>query len=369
MSTNQVIYPALFEIHMALGAKTHEFGGWEMPMEYANGGVVAEHTATRERVAIFDVSHLGTALIKGNKAKAELNKIFTNDLNRITSQQAQYTMLLTKAGGVIDDIFVYLRNDEEIFIIPNASNADQVLAILKENLPSNLTITNLHREISILAIQGPKSKELLTKINLPVDIDYLSFLDVPYKSTTLTVCRTGYTGEWGYELLVQSEVVKDLWQDLLSAGADFGVMPAGLGARDTLRTEMGYPLHGQDITKNISPNEAGLMWAVGLNKESFLGKLAVESEKIRGPKRKAFGLIAVDRAIPRSEMKVFLDKQLNEEVGVITSGTFAPTLKQGIALALLDSKLNLAQSVYVDVRGRTMEFKLVKPPFVESHVR
>lgn len=338
-------------------------------MEYESGGVVAEHTATRERVAIFDVSHLGTALIKGAKAKDELNKIFTNDLNRISPQQAQYTMLLTEAGGVVDDIFVYLRSDDEVLIIPNASNANQVLTILKQILPSTLTIKNLHKEISILAVQGPKSKALLAKMNLPSDIEYLTFVDVDYKSNLLTVCKTGYTGEWGYELLVASENVQDLWRELLIAGQEFGVMPAGLGARDTLRTEMGYPLHGQDITKNISPNEAGLMWAVGLNKKSFLGKLAVESEKIRGPKRKSFGMLAIDRAIPRSKMKVFLDKEFHEEIGIITSGTFSPTLKQGIALALLDSSIKTVQSVYVDVRGRAMEFKLVKPPFVNSHVR
>lgn len=369
MSSNQVIYPTLFQSHLALGAKTHEFGGWEMPLEYSGGGVVAEHTATRERVAIFDVSHLGTALIKGANAKEELNKIFSNDLNRINHNQAQYTLLLTEAGGIVDDIFVYLVSDDEVLIVPNASNSDQVLQILTAQLPSTLTITNLHKEISILAVQGPKSKALLAKLNLPGGIEYLSFTKAEYKSHQITVCRTGYTGEWGYELLIPSEIVNELWSELLKQGEAFGVLPAGLGARDTLRTEMAYPLHGQDISKSISPVEAGLMWAVGLNKEFFIGKLAVESEKIRGPKRKSFGLLAVDRAIPRGGMKVFSDSDLKQELGEITSGTFSPTLKQGIALALLDSKVKIDQAIYVDVRGRAAEFKVVKPPFVPSHVR
>lgn len=369
MTSHQVIHPALYQLHLELGAKTHEFGGWEMPMEYAAGGVVAEHTATREKVAVFDVSHLGTALLKGSGAKNELNKIFTNDLNRITPGQAQYNLLLTNAGGIVDDIFVYLKSEDEVLIIPNASNSDQVLNILRENLPSQIEIKNLHKEISILAIQGPKSKAVLQKMNLPAGIDYLSFVESEFNNQSITVCRTGYTGEWGYELLIPSSTVKEFWALLFEAGKEFEIVPAGLGARDTLRTEMGYPLHGQDITKSISPVEAGLMWAVGLNKESFLGKLAVESEKIRGPKRKAFGLLAIDRAIPRGEMKVYLDEQFKEEVGVITSGTFSPTLKQGIALALLDSKLKLEQTVYVDVRSRAMKFQVVKPPFVPSHVR
>lgn len=369
MTSNQVIHPALYKTHLQLGAKTHEFGGWDMPMEYGATGVVAEHTATREKVAVFDVSHLGTALLKGSGAKNELNKIFTNDLNRINPGQAQYNLLLTDAGGIVDDIFVYLKNDDEILIIPNASNSNEVLSILREHLPKEIEITNLHQEISILAVQGPNSKSLIQKMNLPADIEYLSFVESEFNKQKVTVCRTGYTGEWGYELLIPSNVVSDFWSKLLETGKEFDLVPAGLGARDTLRTEMGYPLHGQDITKSISPVEAGLMWAVGLNKETFLGKLAVESEKVRGPKRKAFGLLAIDRAIPRMEMKVYLDEQFKEEVGVITSGTFSPTLKQGVALALLDTKLTLDQTVFVDVRSRAMKFKIVKPPFVPSHVR
>ncbi len=369
MSTQEVIYPALYEIHLSLGAKTHEFGGWEMPLEYAAGGVVAEHTATRERVAIFDVSHLGTALIKGVGASDALNKIFTNDLNRLMPNQAQYTLLLTEGGGVVDDIFVYLKSKDEVLIIPNASNAEQVLNILDQLLPKEITVTDLHKEISIIAVQGPKSKNLLAKLGLNSDIEYLSFQEVNYEGDVITLCRTGYTGEWGYEILVSSNNAAKLWQDLLAKGGEFEILPAGLGARDTLRTEMGYPLHGQDITKSISPIEAGLSWAVGFDKKEFVGKLAVESERVRGPKRKAIGLVAIDRAIPRAGMKVYKDEKLTLEIGLITSGTFSPTLKQGIALALLDSKTKMDQNVFVDVRGRALEFELKKAPFVPSHVR
>ena len=203
-------------------------------------------------------------------------------------------------------------------------------------------------------------------LDLPTDLEYMSFKDVSWKQTQITVCRTGYTGEKGVEVLIPAQDAEKFFDEVLKVGEKYGAKPVGLGARDTLRTEMGYPLHGQDISLNISPLEAGLNWAVILDKETFIGKSALVKEKADGVKRKLFGLKAIERAIPRGHMKVMKD---GKEIGEITSGTFSPTLKAGIALALLESSIKLGDKVVVDVRGRTSEFEVVKPPFVSPKVR
>jgi len=363
----ELIHSPLHEIHVGLGAKFAAFGGWDMPLEYAGSGVVAEHLNTRSNLGIFDVSHLGTAIIKGPNAARSLNDILTNDINRINPGQAQYSMILNEEGKVVDDLIIYLKSSDEVLIIPNAGNATEVLAIIRKNLPTEIEVINLHQEIAIIAIQGPKSLALIKDLNLDSDLDYLSFKDSNFDGYPITICRTGYTGEFGFEVLVGKENVKDFWHKLFAQGEKYGIKPVGLGARDTLRTEMGYPLHGQDISLNISPLEAGLGFAVITSKPKFIGKAAIEAEKKSGVKRKLFGIKAIERAIPRSHMNVF---DVNDtEIGEITSGTFSPTLKQGIALALLDIKTQIFDKVFVDVRGKKIAFEVTKPPFVESKVR
>ncbi len=363
----ELIHSTLHEIHVGLGAKFAAFGGWDMPLEYAGSGVVAEHLNTRSNLGIFDVSHLGTAIIKGPNAARSLNDILTNDINRINPGQAQYSMILNEEGKVVDDLIIYLKSSDEVLIIPNAGNATEVLAIIRKNLPTEIEVINLHQEIAIIAIQGPKSLALIKDLNLDSDLDYLSFKDSNFDGYPITICRTGYTGEFGFEVLVGKENVKDFWHKLFAQGEKYGIKPVGLGARDTLRTEMGYPLHGQDISLNISPLEAGLGFAVITAKPKFIGKAAIEAEKKFGVKRKLFGIKAIERAIPRSHMKVFDEN--DTEIGEITSGTFSPTLKQGIALALLDIKTQISDKVFVDVRGKKIAFEVTKPPFVESKVR
>ena len=350
-----------------MGAKFAPFGGWQMPLEYTGSGVLAEHNATREAIGLFDVSHLGTATLIGENAAAQLNKILTNDINRIKPGQAQYSTLLSEEGTVIDDLIVYLRSKDEVLIIPNASNSTKVLEIIKSNISKDIEIRNLHQDIAIIAIQGPKSFELVNDLGLPTDMQYMAFKDVSFMGQPITICRTGYTGEKGFELLIPAQVAINIWDEIISKGQKYGAKAVGLGARDTLRTEMGYPLHGQDISLNISPLEAGLAWAVNLEKPNFLGKDALVKEKVNGIKRKLVGIKAVERAIPRSHMRVLdLDKK---DIGEITSGTFSPTLKSGIALALVDSKIEINDKVFVDVRGNSLEFVVTKPPFVESKVR
>ena len=350
-----------------MGAKFAPFGGWQMPLEYTGSGVLAEHNATREAIGLFDVSHLGTATLIGENAAEQLNKILTNDINRIKPGQAQYSTLLSEDGTVVDDLIVYLRSKDEVLIIPNASNSTKVLEIIKGNISKDIEVNNLHQDIAIIAIQGPKSFELVNDLGLPTDMQYMAFKDVSFLGQPITICRTGYTGEKGFELLIPVQGAINIWDEIISKGQKYGAKAVGLGARDTLRTEMGYPLHGQDISLNISPLEAGLSWAVNLEKSNFVGKDALLKEKANGIKRKLVGIKAVERAIPRSHMRVLdVDKK---DIGEITSGTFSPTLKSGIALALVDSKIEINDKVFVDVRGNSLEFVVTKPPFVESKVR
>ena len=350
-----------------MGAKFAPFGGWQMPLEYTGSGVLAEHNATREAIGLFDVSHLGTATLIGENAAEQLNKTLTNDISRIKPGQAQYSTLLSEHGTVVDDLIVYLRSKDEVLIIPNASNSTKVLEIIKGNISKDIEVNNLHQDIAIIAIQGPKSFELVNDLGLPTDMQYMAFKDVSFMGQPITICRTGYTGERGFELLIPAQGAINIWDEIISKGQKYGAKAVGLGARDTLRTEMGYPLHGQDISLNISPLEAGLSWAVNLEKSNFLGKDALLKEKANGIKRKLVGIKAVERAIPRSHMRVLdVDKK---DIGEITSGTFSPTLKSGIALALVDSKIEINDKVFVDVRGNSLEFVVTKPPFVESKVR
>lgn len=351
----------LFARHAAAGAKTADFGGWDMPIEYV--GVVAEHTAVREAAGIFDVSHMGKVRVHGPGAVGFLNSVLANDLDRIDAGQAQYSMLLNDAGGVVDDLIVYRWADDEMFIIPNASNAASVVAELRRLAPAEITVDDHHLDHGIIAVQGPRSADVLNAIGMPTDHDYMSMVAADFGGHPVVVCRTGYTGEHGYELVVPVVVLVDIWDALVSAGEPLGVMPAGLGARDTLRTEMGYPLHGQDISPTITPVEARLGWAIGWDKPAFCGRDALLAVR-RAPGRRLRGLRAVDRAIPRVHMAVSnLD---GAAVGEVTSGTFSPTLKAGIALALVDSTISDGDEVIVDVRGKPARFAVMPPPFVES---
>ena len=353
----------LHETHLSLGAKMGPFGGWDMPIEYS-AGTVAEHTAVRNAVGIFDVSHMGKVRILGTGAYAFANSVFTNDLDRIKPGQAQYSMLCNETGGVIDDLIVYLVSDDEVRFIPNAGNASTVVAHLEKVAPSGIVIENNHLKQGIIAVQGPNASKVVNVLGLPTDHDYMAFVDAKWNDFDVSICRTGYTGEPGFELVIENAGLIAIWNAILSAGEAFGILPCGLGARDTLRTEMGYVLHGQDISPEISPVQAKTGWAVGWNKPEFSGKAALTAEKAAGAKRVAWGLLATGRGIPRSHMQV---KNSNGEVvGETTSGTFSPTLQKGIALALLSPDVALGDSLVIDVRGRDLEVVVTKPPFVDA---
>jgi aminomethyltransferase len=352
--------------HRSLGASFAEFSGWLMPVSYA--GTVSEHNATRNAVGLFDVSHLGKALVRGPGAASYVNSALTNDLSRIGPGKAQYTLCCNDSGGVIDDLIAYYVSDDEIFLVPNAANTPAVVAALQSTAPAGVSIVDEHRSYAVLAVQGPRSGEVLSRLGLPTYMDYMGYADAEFGGVPVRVCRTGYTGEHGFELLPpwsQAEVVFDALVDAVAAA---GGEPAGLGARDTLRTEMGYPLHGHELSLDISPVQARCGWAIGWKKDTFWGRNALLAEKQAGPRRLLRGLRAVGRGVLRPDMTVLAD---DVPVGVTTSGTFSPTMKVGIALALIDTDAGVVdgQRVAVDVRGRPLECEVVAPPFVKAKTR
>ncbi len=364
-----LLHSPLHEAHVALGATMGAFGGWDMPISYAGAGVVAEHTAVRTAVGIFDVSHLGKASVTGPGAAAFVNDCLTADLSRLSPGQAQYTMCCNNSGGVVDDLIAYLVSGDEVFLIPNAANTGLVVAALAAAAPAGVTVTNRHRDFGVLAVQGPASAEVMQALGLPFELDYMSWVDGTFDGGQVRICRTGYTGERGYELVPAWDTTPAVWEALTHEAGVRGGRPAGLGARDTLRTEMGYALHGQDLGADITPVQARVGWAVGWKKPRFFGRDALVAEKAAGPGRQSWGLLALDRGVLRSHLGV-LDSA-GERIGETTSGTFSPTLGKGIALALIDTAAGVqdGDEIAVDVRGRKLRVRVTKPPFVPAHVR
>lgn len=344
-----------------------DFGGWLMPIEYPGSGVLAEHTAVRERVGLFDVSHLGKASVIGEGALHFLNAMFTNDLNRIEDGKAQYTLFCNPDGGVIDDLIAYRNSDSDFFLIPNASNTSEVVKVLAASAPDGVRVTNLHQDFAVLALQGPQAVEVIRSFGINPSMDYMAFAHVSIAGCDVILCRTGYTGEHGYELVPTWSDASTVWDALVEAMKPFDGLICGLGARDTLRTEMGYPLHGHELSLEISPVQASAGWAIGWKKGSFRGSDALNSQRSAGTVRTLKALKSNDRGIPRAGMLV---KSIDgKEIGVITSGTFSPSLKVGIALALLDPHYGVGENVTIDVRGRESSATITSLPFVPSHVR
>ena len=299
-----LLHSPLHAAHVALGATMGAFGGWDMPISYAGAGVVAEHTAVRTAVGVFDVSHLGKALISGPGAAAFGNDCLTADLTRIEPGQAQYTMCCNDDGGVIDDLIAYLVSPDEVFLVPNAANTAAVVAALQQAAPDGVSVVNRHTDFGVLAVQGPAAAEVLQAIGLPSELDYMAWADGVFDGRPIRVCRTGYTGERGYELLPEWDDAPAVWEALLHEAGLRGGRPAGLGARDTLRTEMGYALHGQDLGPEITPVQARVGWAVGWRKPHFFGREALLAEKAAGARRQSWGLLALDRGVLRSHLTV-----------------------------------------------------------------
>lgn len=368
----------LYEWHLSAEAKLSDFGGWDMPIEYPkgavvglSGGVLAEHAAVRERVGLFDVSHLGKISVVGEGALEFVNSMVTNDLRKISAGSAQYNLLCDVTGGVIDDLIVYLESDSNLFLIPNAANCAAVASVLTKHAPAKVIVTNEHEGYGVFALQGPLAAKVLEALGISPAMDYMQFTHAQIPGhgelTPVRICRTGYTGEFGYELLPSWRDALALWRLLVKEVVALDGRVCGLGARDTLRTEMGYPLHGHELSLEISPLQANAGWAVAFGKAAFQGKDALIAEKAQGVSQILRGLKCSDRGIPRPGMNVLT--ATGEMIGQVTSGTFSPTLKTGIALALISPSVKIGDSVTIDVRGRTSTAEVIKPPFVTSHVR
>jgi len=343
--------PFLYDLHVELGAKIVPFGGWEMPLQYSTG-TVAEHLACRSDAVVFDVSHLGTVRAQGADVFDTLQNSLTNDLSKIGPGRAQYTHLLNDAGGVIDDIIVWWVSEDEFDVMPNASNTAGVLSVIPG--------TDVTAERCVLAVQGPRAREVLTRVDDRfAKVGRFRVETVDYDGYEVRVAGTGYTGEDGVELAVPNEIAEALLRRLLDAG----VIPAGLGARDTLRLEAALPLHGHDRGPDISPLEAKLEWVIGWDKPHFLGKEALLEQKSRGVARELFGVIADDRRPLRDGAMVFRG---GDEVGFLTSGNFSPILGQGIGLGLGRTDLEVGDKVVVSLRGRELDATVAKTPFVRK---
>ena len=352
--------------HRALGAKLGPFAGWLMPIQYE--GTLAEHRAVREAVGLFDLMHLGKVIVEGGGAFDVLQRTVTNDLAKVPVGRAQYNTVLNERGGIIDDLIVYRLGEERYFVVPNAANTAKVHGILRQAAGDEARV-ELHEDWCFLAVQGPRSVEVVSRaVAAARDLGYMQCTEAEFSGHRLILTRSGYTGEVGFELFPELSGVRELWRSLLDAGRDQGIRPVGLGARDTLRLEMGYPLHGQDISEEHTPLEAGLSWAVALDKGSFPGRDALVRQKEDGIRSRLWGLKMRDRVIPRPHCAVFAG---TERAGETTSGTFSPTLRIGIALAYLEPRDRFSEGdeVEVDVRGRRGAAVITKPPFVDASPR
>ncbi|MCS7153765.1 MAG: glycine cleavage system aminomethyltransferase GcvT [Bacteroidia bacterium] len=352
----------LRKVHIDLGAALVPFGGWEMPLRYKSE--LQEHAAVRSRAGVFDLSHMGEFLVRGPEAAAWLNSLLTNDLRKLSPGRAQYSFLLREDGGIIDDLIVYQLEPELFMLVVNAATTEKDWGWLEEHLPATgVSLENISEATVLIALSGPESESLIRQLtDLPVG-------EMPYyacvKGTVagipdVLVATTGYTGEWTYELFVRESHGLSLWEAIMNLGE---ITPAGLSARNTLRLEMGYLLYGTDIDEQTTPLEAGISWAVKLDKGNFIGREALLHQKEFGLRRRLFGLLSDSpRAIPRNGMLLY--NQEGKEIGRITSGSISPSLSKGIALGYLPPEYKVGMTVYMALRGEMVPLTIVRPPFL-----
>jgi aminomethyltransferase len=355
----------LHPVYGEYNGKTVDFGGWELPVQFSS--IKKEHEATRTTAGLFDVSHMGEILVEGPKSEQFLQKMLTNDVSKLAVGKAQYTIMCYETGGTVDDLLVYKQGENKYLLVVNAANTDKDFDWLQEHKMDGADLKNISAEIVQLAIQGPKAEQILQKItneNL-AEIRFFNFKDeVKFEGVedTALVSRTGYTGEDGFEIYLNEKSGVALWNKLMEVGQSEGLEPVGLGARDTLRFEATLPLYGQELTKDISPIEAGLNFAVKVNKEAdFIGKEVLKDQKENGTSKRLVGIEMIDKGIPRHGYEVFKGDQ---KIGVVTSGTQSPTLNKNIGLAVLDQEFtNVGEEIEVQVRKRRLRAVIIPKPF------
>jgi len=355
---------ALYQEHIDLGAKMVDFAGFEMPVQYS--GINNEHLAVREKVGLFDVSHMGEFSLKGEKSLALIQKITSNDASKLENGGVQYSALLNENGGIVDDLLVYKIKENDYFLVVNASNIDKDWSWISQNNTDGAEMKNLSNDLSLIALQGAKAMEVLKKLT-PVDLTLLKYYHFTFGTVAgidnVLISNTGYTGSGGFELCLPNEQAQKLWTALLKEGEEQGILPCGLAARDTLRLEKGFCLYGNELDDNTTPIEAGLGWITKLDKGSFLGKEILTRQKSEGVSKKLIGFELIDRGIPRHQYKIF-DAQ-NNEIGVVTSGTMSPIKKIGIGMAYVKPEFSKIETeIFIEIRDKKLKARVVKMPFV-----
>ncbi len=351
---------ALYNKHIAAGGKMVPFARYLLPVQYQNG-IIFEHTSVRNNAGIFDVSHMGEIVLTGRDALANVNNLMTNDFTDMQDGQIRYSPMCYENGGTVDDLLVYKCEGEKYFIVVNAANKDKDADWMRQNLFGDVKLEDCSADISQVALQGPKSFEILGKLadKQYIPEHYYSFVENAFiREIPCIISKTGYTGEDGYEIYCENRFAENLWELLLHAGEETGLIPCGLGARDTLRLEAGMPLYGHELSAEISPKEAGLSYFIKMGKPSFVGKEALAGERTR----KRIALKLVDRGVAREGSEVFLD---GKKVGFVTSGTFSPTLGYAIAMALITASTE-GGTFEIDVRGKKLKAEAVKLPFYKA---
>jgi len=357
----------LFSSHQSLGAKFVEFGSWEMPVQYR--GVIEEHHAVREKGGLFDVSHMGEIEVSGREATAIVQELTTNNIEKISPGQIQYSALCYHSGGVVDDVLIYKFSPTRFLFCVNATNTEKDFRWMQENIRLDGEIRDLSSEFAQIALQGPNSFEILEPL---ADIDvkserYYRFSQCKLAGKEVILSRTGYTGELGFEIYCGPTDAPTLWDTVLEAGRHFEIQPIGLGARDTLRLEVAYALYGHELTQKITPLEAGLKWIVDMNKASFIGKDALEGQLKSGLQKKLCGFEMIERGIPRQHYPIVVD---GRNIGEVTSGTMSPTLKKAIGLGYVESEYAKVDTrFHIEIRGRPVEAVVIGLPFVPNRTR
>jgi aminomethyltransferase len=355
----------LYDLHIKYGGKIVPFAGYLLPVQYETG-ITAEHMAVRTGVGLFDVSHMGEVMLEGTHALKNVQNLVTNNCEGMYDGQVRYSPMCNENGGVVDDLLIYRKGENSYLIVINAANHDKDVAWIKSRLSGDVSFKDISSDIAQLALQGPKAKDVLIKLTdesrLPVK--YYSFVEnIDIGGITCLVSKTGYTGENGYELYTDNKYASTLWEKLMQAGREFGLIPCGLGARDTLRLEAGMPLYGHEMNDKITPLETGLGFFTKLDKSDFIGKAAILAKG--EPKIKRIGIELTDRGIAREQCRVFCGEK---EIGVTTSGTMCPFLKKAVAMALVDvDSVSHGDTVSVEVRGnKRLSAKVVKLPFYKK---
>ncbi|MEE8484065.1 MAG: glycine cleavage system aminomethyltransferase GcvT [Nitrospinota bacterium] len=363
---------ALYQKHIDAGAKMVEFGGWLMPVQYS--GVLREHEAVRRRAGLFDVSHMGEFLISGEGALGFVNRAVTNDASKLKDGQILYTVMCKEDGGVVDDLLVCRIGANEYIFVVNASNIEKdflwISSHLKESEPESekITLENVSNQYALLALQGPKAVEIFSRIvPIPDSLKYYHFMPVTARMAEVTVSRTGYTGEDGLEILLKNEDAQMMWDAILEAGKDDGLIPTGLAARDLCRIEAGYPLYGHELDEGTDPISAGLKWVVKKDKGDFIGRSAIEALK---PAKKRIAFTMEGRNIPREGYPIAVN---GDEIGAVTSGTFSPVLQKPIGMGYISLQgitgPQTGDKIEINIRGKQAPAVICKTPFIKTGVK